>query len=422
MEPSIGETVPVKLKQYLLAPERQLTLSGGAEPLLAPLEALEAPWERDCATGDLWGVAQLPLPLPSIHHLENGRVAKACNEGRGFHASTCPEHPEAKPTVHPHVCGVQNCESSREANSKERARDSWNGTADKGERIGLRHLSVPWGVFVWTLPEQLRALCVGGRLKKFRHAAQQMTLEVLQRHGAGEAEFYGRSWLHPVGEAELPAATGPEDQVPQKHVQEDGTTYKPHENVLVPLVHYRGGSAHRLRPHLPKSWLGEDGWVQEAWREKLVEVFGQWWSPSEPAPVTNWFYEYRETVEEKKHALRYFARVFPGWSGHKDVSARPRAWGLAHWKKKEQLLELVGELVTEDEFASCPHSSREKPCPPPLTVGASTEERVLHVIAALVEDHRTRYVQERRIIGGLDALPWAAAPPATGPPLVQAVN
>ena len=420
MQPSNGVPPPVKHPaQYQLAPERQYTLAGKLEPLLAPPPAAPVPQAPASSNGELFAAVQLPLPLPSIHQLENGRVAKACNEGRGFHASTCPEHPEAKPTVHPHVCGVQNCLSSREANSKERARDAWNGTADEGERVGLRHFSVPWGIFVWTLPEQLRGLCVGRRLSKFRKAAQEMTQEVLQRHGAGEAEFYGRSWLHPVGEAELPAATG---HVPMQHVQEDGTTYKPHENVLVPLVHYRGGAAHRLRPHLPKSWLGEDGWVQEAWRKKLVEVFGQWWPTGTPPPTVNWFYEYRDTVEEKKHALRYFSRVFTGWGGHKDVSCRPRAWGLAHWKKKEKLLELVGELVTEDEFASCPHSTRAAPCPPPLTVGASTEERVLHVIAALMEERRTSYLEERRTIGGLDALPWAAAPPATGPPLVQAVS
>lgn len=417
MEHSLGETVPVKHPaQYQLAPERQLTLSGGAEPLLSPLvvELEEAP-PRNKAQGNLFGGQQLPLPLASIHQLENGRVARACNEGRGYHASTCPEHPEQKPTVHPHVCGVQNCESSREANSKERARDAWNGTADKGERIGLRHLSVAWGVFVWTCPAEVRPLCVGKRLKRYRKEAQEMTQEVLQRHGAGgEAEFYGRSWFHPVGDAEVPE--------PGQRAEEDGTTYKPHENVLVPLVHYRGGSAHRLRPHLPKSWLGEDGWVQERWRERLVSVFGQWWSTSEPTPVTNWFYEYRDTVEEKKHALRYFSRVFPGWGGHKEVSCRPRAWGLAHWKKKEQLQELVDELVTEDEFSSCPHSSRGKPCPPPLTVGANTEERVLQVLALLVAEHRTSYAQERRTIGGLEVLPWAIGPPITGPPQLQAVQ
>lgn len=409
-------SLPSEGRQYLLSPERQLTLSGAEEPLRRVV-SVEAPSPApDTRTGSLFAARPLPLPLPTRHAPVDGRVASECNEGRGFHASTCPNHPEEKPKVHPHVCGVQNCLSSREANTKERARDAWNGTADKGARIGLRHLSVPWGIFVWTLPSELRGLCVGKRLQKFRRAAQEMTEEVLRRNGAGDAEFYGRSWLHPVGDAEIPA-TGEREAA-----EEDGTTYKPHENVLVPLVFLRGGRVHRLRSHLPKSWFGEDGWVQEAWREKLVGVFGQWWNSSEPPPVINWFYEYRQTVEQKKHALRYFARVFPGWSRHEDVSCRPRAWGLAHWKKKAQLLELVEQLHAEDEYATCPHSTREAPCPPALSVSADTEERVVEVLERLVVESRGggAYVQTRRTMGGaaplsqsLDPPHWALAWPLT---------
>ena len=392
--------------QYLLEPERQLLLTGGAEPLTgAAANWHEVPGagvapERDTRQAHLFGAFQLPLPLQTVHQLVNGKVAPECNEGRGFHASTCPEHPQ-KPKVHPHVCGVQRCESSREVNTKERARDAWNGTADKGQRIGLRHFSVPWGIFIWTLPEQLRGACVGDRLKRFRRAAQELTEEVLQRHGAGRSEFYGRSWLHPVGDAELPqpADAGDGHEVPG--AAEDGATYKPHENVLVPLVHFRAGRAHRLRPLLPKSWFGADGWVQERWREKLVEIFGQWWPSSSPAPTVNWFYECRDTVELKKHALRYFARVFPSWAGHADVRCRPRAFGLAHWKKKNVLSELVGQLEAESEFSACPHSTREAPCPAPLTVSANTEQRTVEALELAVQHYcedRHQYVHPRRII------------------------
>lgn len=403
-------------RQYLLSPERQLTLCGAEEPLVG-MVSVEAPSPApDTRTGSLFAVRPLPLPLPTRHAPVDGRVARECNDGRGFHASTCPNHPE-KPKVHPHVCGVQNCLSSREANTKERARDAWNGTADKGERVGLRHLSVPWGIFVFTLPSELRGLCVGKKVPKFRRAAQDMAVEVMRRNGAGpDAEFYGRSWLHPVGDAEIPAAGECET------AEEDGITYKPHENVLMPLAFLRGGRVHRLRTHLPKSWLGEDGWVQEAWREKLVGVFGQWWPTGTPPPVTNWFYEYRETVEQKKHALRYFARVFPGWGGHKKVSCRPRAWGLAHWKKKAALLELVQHLEEDREYATCPKSTFSDPCPPALSVSADTEERVVQVLQALVAERQCAdgYVQTRRTMGGaaplsqsLDPPRWALAWPST---------
>jgi hypothetical protein len=96
---------------------------------------------------------------------------------------------------------------------------------------------------------------------------------------------------------------------------------------------------------------------------------------------------------------------------------------VAHWKKKEQLLELVQQLHTEDEYATCPQSSRAAPCPPALSVSADTEERVVAVLERLVAESRGggAYVQTRRTMPVEEAWVWSGAPPETGPPLLPAV-
>lgn len=397
----------------LLEAARQLTLEGRAEPLLsAPAGETgfqgkgEAVDQVDAFRPEL---EQLPLPLPTLHAKRtDGSLSPECIEGRGYAASFCPDHPGEQLSVGPRVCGCQACESSREANTKERARDAWNGTADDPEeRRAFRHLAgIPWAVFVWTLPAELRALCTGNRLRAFRKAAGEMSLEVLQRHGAGDAQFYGRSWLHPVGDAKLPGEVGEGESE-----SEDGTAYAPHENVIVPLVGYRDGRGHRLKPLLPKSWLGAEGWVAERWRERLVRVFGRWWSEG-PAPTCNWFFEYRDTPEKQKHALRYFARVFPAWAHHPKVPLRPRAFGLAHWKHREELETVASALEPAPAYGACPHGTPAAPCPAPVCVGGSTEEEVRATAAQVVARSRgaAPYLESWRIMG------WAYAPEGPAPP------
>jgi hypothetical protein len=406
----------------LLTTEQQLALDGRAEPLLASVASVESEVASvDSAQLDAFRQdRQLPLPLPTRHQLtEDGKAHADCMSGRGWELRFCPFHP-GEPHASPRLCGCQDCESSREANTRERARDAFNGTADDVEdRLALRHFTeAPWGVFVWTVPAELRHLCVGDRLRAWRKAVGALTLEVLRRHGAGAAEFYARSWFHPVGEPELP----PEDGEGVARQPEDGTVYKPHENVLVPLLAYRAGGAHRLKPMLPKSWLGAGGWVGERYREVLVEVFGQWWASDAPAPNVNWFYGYRDTIEKQQHALRYFARVFPGWAKHAQrygaagVSVRPRAFALAHWKHKDALRELVSGLTPAALYGACRHASIEAPCPPPVRLSASTEAGVLSQReqweATSRESVGSSYPEEWRIMTGQGS----TARPEHGPP------
>ena len=356
-------------------------------------------------------IIEPPKPLEPIHRLRaDGEPDPECI--RGGRERPCAHHPTKEDrTPKPQVCGLQRCETSSDANGRERLRDAWNGTAERNPR-GLRHFGdVALGGFVFTLPEALRGRAVGDRLRRFRKEADEMGFEVLRRHaGTEHALFWGKSWLHPEGD-------------------EEPGVYKPHENLLVPMRFYlpgapRGFNLNRL---LPKSWLGRDGWVQERWRARLVSVFGQWWE-GEP-PVLDWFFEYRSTPEEKTHALTYFGRTFPAWSGHAKVPMRPRSLGLAHWKHRQDLLAcLGGELAPLLPFGQCkPCAAEGEEVDARVDAFGATKEDAEAAVSMAIERHSCAacqrepheiaapYVQHRRIMGGLKLLPTAASPP-TGPP------
>jgi hypothetical protein len=319
-------------------------------------------------------------PLATLHPLQDGKPATECI--RSWFGAVCPHHPgERAKRPRPQLCALQKCESSTVQNSLERARDAWDGTSgaeDNAARRGLRHFGeVDWGIFIFTLPEQLRSRCTGDKLREFRRAAMEMTVEVLRRHvGNCAAEFYLRSWFHPEGD-------------------KNPGTYKPHENVLVPLAWYDPArdKGHRIgKVKLPEDWLGVDGWICEAWRNRLVGVFGRWWRGA-PPPTLLW-YEWRSSARDKLHALTYFPRTFARWAQHPQVPLRPRSLGLAHWKKRKA--QRVAVLSTDKPLAckwcssrgrDCSHSSSENllsaviarcgdPLPPFDDCGECTEEGV----------------------------------------------
>lgn len=389
-----------------------------------------------------------PLPRSPLHPLVEGKPHPECI--RSWFSAVCPHHPGEQKPIRPQLCARQGCETSTPANTLERARDSWDGTAEKNRR-GLRHFGgAEWGIFVFTCPDELRPFCVGDKLREFRAAAGDMALEVLRKHaGDDRARFFMRSWLHPEG-----------DKQPG--------VYKPHENVIVPLVAWhpvrwravrrdgRGkeriylrernalafvagrarpeewwvekvkGYGGRVRFMLPKAWLGKDGWICEAWRARLVEIFGQWWSDDEAPPATLPFYEYRDTPEKKMHALKYFARTFPGWAGHDDVPARPRAFDGAHWKHRLIVISRMGltsaPLPAFDDCAECVAAGEE---PPPRVTGfgatsADAEKAIDHALdehtcaTCQREPRRSPYLEHRRSMraGGRADGPH----PTTGPP------
>lgn len=414
----------------LLEPARQLTIDGRAEPILAPVLEVFEPVELHTAQSDLLkpepeqGV--LPLPMPTIHAMVDGKPNAECmknkrGESRGWIATAECAHKPGDVIVGPLLCKGLNCESSRESNARTRAKSAREGTARKGVSIGFDAFGdVPMGIIITTTPAELRERCVGEDQLLYRNAANQLVRELVDRMGAKGAAFFQRSWFHSVGEPAMPSELGSQDET----INIDGEEYKPHENVLFPLAVLRYGKVRRLNPFVPGEWLGAGNWLCVRWRELLVECFGQWWPEGEPAPNVNVHYAYRQTAEEKAHAARYFARPFPGWHGGKMkgvVNMRPKALGLAHWKHKAELLELVTQLtpggLESVKKPLCRHCGEHHKV---LSVRGQTEERVIYSMQRLMAERRgeSLYLEQWRIMtaGQREELP---IPPSQGPPVAM---
>lgn len=400
----------------LLESARQLTIDGRAEPILAPVLEVFEPVELQTAQSDFLkpepqqGV--LPLPMPTIHPMVDGQPNPECmknkdGKSRGWVATAeCPHRPSDVIVV-PHLCKRLNCESSRASNASLRAKSARRGTARKGISIGFDAFGdVPIGIIITTLPAELRELCVGRSLSLYRNAANQLVRELVDRMGAKGAPFFQRSWFHPVGEPAMPTHPGlcQESCCERKRQQSkvDGDEYKPHENILFPLAVLRYGKVRRLSVFVPRELLGAGNWLCVRWRELLVEIFGQWWPEGEPAPTVSVFYEYRQTAEEKGHAAKYFARPFPGWHGgglKGVVNMRPKALGLAHWKHKAELTELVTQLTPGGLEAvknpPCRHCLKSHKA---FSVGGQTEEKAHYALMRLlaVERGESLYLEQWR--------------------------
>lgn len=416
--------------QFLLLPDvRQFILGGGSEPLVdtsPPVDAVDAAALSDAQVG-FFDPPQLPLPLPPIHPMVDGKPAVECmtnkaGRSRGYLVNVECAHVPGDFVATPLLCKCMNCESSREANARTRAKRVREGTARKGLSVGLDAFGdVPLSVSVWTVPSELRPFCVGEKLRQFRSEAHEMVREVFDMLGASGAPVFQRGFFHPVGEPSLPNLT--EDQV---HGEHDGTTYNPHENVMVAGAVLRYGKARRLKVFVPGEWLGRDGWIGARWRERLVGVFGQWWAEGDAPPTMNLFFEYRTTPEEKAHAAKYFARPFPGWHSRKDVTMRPKALGLAHYKHKAELVSLIGQVMPGGLDAvrnpPCRHCGQVE-CRPVFSRG-STEERALQAMQRLLAEARGEvpaYLEQWRIMTPA-ACVQGQAPPGLDPPRVYAVR
>lgn len=412
----------------LLEAARQLTIDGKAEPILAPVLEISEPLtlsssEQSDFLKPVPGQGVLPLPMPTIHAMVDGKPNADCmrhkdGRSRGFMAKAECAHRPGDVIILPCLCKGLNCESSRASNESTRAKLARQGTARKGISIGFDAFGdAPLGIVITTIPSELRERCVGEDLLRFRGASNQLVRELVDRMGANGAPFFQRSWFHPVGEPAMPSEL-------DETINLDGKEYKPHENVLFPLAVLRYGKVRRLKAFVPPEWLGAGNWLCVRWRELLVEVFGQWWPESEPAPTVNVFYEYRQTAEEKAHAARYFARPFPGWHGGElkgVVNMRPKALGLAHWKHKAELLELVTKLTPGGLEAvknpPCRHCEQSHKA---LCVHGQDAERLLYTMHRLMAELRgeSLYVQQWRIMtaGQRSELP---IPPSQGPPVLM---
>ena len=396
----------------LLAVERQDTIEGRSEPLLA-VDAFharaDAAESKDAyaAQAELFGWPQAELPF---HPKIDGQVNPDCL--KGWRAKADSHAKNSQVHAAPECCGVQRCESSKEGNDSERARDVWNGSKPKkkgGTQYGWRHVlgsaalaqvgslkAAALGVLVVTLPPHLRPSKVDAKkkLKRLEREAYAALCRVLQGHIArAGAQFYVRAHIHPCGE--------------------DSTQWKPHLNFTVACwsVDANGENAKRFNPYLD---LTENGPLKTAMREVQARVFGD----GENAQC---FWKYEQKDLGKRHQASYVPRTFPQWA---HLGLRPASYGLAHAKNRPVLVNALADL-------------RMKPLPPWVTVElregftepapvsgyGATQEQAHQDCLRQLEAHRRSCAECRA--AGLSSYPehrrtmtaWGSpGPPEHGPP------
>jgi len=202
-------------------------------------------------------------------------------------------------------CGRLDCINCVACVSRQRATRIWD---DIGE------LANEWGWWVLTAP-----LCA-------RTAIGALSPSALRRLGAetvrewwtaqGYAGTGCVSYVHPVGSVYVCAAC---DVRVKKNDDEstrctscgktmkceDDTAWNPHVNVGTPLVDVTDGNVRLIWKKRPMDALNN---MRVLWRQKLSDALGF------DVGEVNTHYHFRVGARHIRHALRYFARSFPGWS------------------------------------------------------------------------------------------------------------
>jgi hypothetical protein len=391
--------------QYRLDPARQLTLDGKAEPLLA-VELDQAEQVAQPVSPAQLALFEHPQPEFPFHAPVDGRPPKECLRGfREKGNAHAHDLGDARRMV-PECCALQRCESSREGNDAERSRDLFNGTkrkAGKGERIGLRHIlgAAALCVLVVTLPQSLRALGKNPKaaLKAWERAVvRELTALLAARIGWADAEFYIRAYMHPCGE--------------------DGTTWHPHLNLLIPAWAWISseGRAKRFKPFVDVAM------VREAMARAQAKVFGD-------GSGVNCFWKYEQDEPGKKHQAGYVPRTFPQWA---HLKLRPASYGMAHPKKRAELVEALDglKMLPLPEWASVPLLEGFESAP--ISGQGATAEAAREDYSRQLAMHRafcrcggsaSSYPEHRRtmtpVVAGRATVGRVAgpAPPETGPPI-----
>lgn len=305
--------------------------SGGPSAPVILKSTVERPFFRSRLVSD----AQLPpYSIPSMVELLTSRGPTTCDGER--RKWDCPDGHESR--IFYLGCGLADCESEcKDARTMKRAKDGWK----KISRVRNTVL----GVFVWTFPDFLHPLITQKILDGLRRRAWRLTELWLARINKIDLKwekqadcdgwtFGALEFTHPTGEsyecracdwsiegsasAEFQAGRHEQDHDGHEVKCTTGTTWKPHLNFLVPM---RSSAGARTLKHYWRDRARFDrdfALLRRAWRRELSRVFG----PLEGE--VNLHYEFRAEIEKKKHALRYFARAFPGWSFAK---IRARSFG-----------------------------------------------------------------------------------------------
>lgn len=228
-------------------------------------------------------------------------------------------------------CLRQDCPKCAPAFGQQRAKRLWDRYADLANR---------WGVAVLTVPPDLRHLVRLKDRRAWSAAAWSTVAEWVRGEGGGQpGQTGGVVYMHPVGSryvcpdwhaahlkgAQLPpehpcAVLGAAVKEEGGHIQHcegcgqtrisvDSPDWHPHWNVMLPLVRVDDGEGHTLKHWYPRETGALDR-LRALWAVQVAKLCRV---PVE-AVTPQAFWEYRVSAEKIRHAFKYFARGFPGWS------------------------------------------------------------------------------------------------------------
>jgi len=201
-------------------------------------------------------------------------------------------------------CGRLDCKNCAESVGRQRAGRVWDAISDLANAMA-------W--VVPTTPPCARGEVAEMGASKFKRLAAETVQEWFASMGYAGTGCV--SFVHPVGSVYVCDAckvrTKKNDDAAMRCTSckktmraEDDTEWHPHGNVGTPLVDVTGNGVQLIRAKRTPAELES---LRVLWRKKLSEAVGF------DVGVANIHYSFRIGARKMRHALRYFARSFPGW-------------------------------------------------------------------------------------------------------------
>lgn len=293
-------------------------------------------------TGRGGGVGAAPEPrqeggAPGLAGYLDCRPSKGCGGPQTFKL-VCPSCRGA--VYYTEIgCGKYDCEPCRKANSRRRG-------ARVLAQLEFAGSGVPLGCLVLSVPEHLREDLRDPKAAfRWRKRAVQVVQDWLYSTFGlrGEEEFGLAAFLHPMGE--------------------DGETFKPHLEVLFPLV-----SADLGASGLVSMQVHQNAFLSTVALDELRRAYGE----SLGVETADVHYRYIREPGQRLHRTRYAARTFPGWAWWVGYV---RYYGLAATKNCA-----VARRVAEYNKLARPRTLERFPCP---CCGAMILEQDLESVADL---------------------------------------
>jgi len=199
-------------------------------------------------------------------------------------------------------------------------------TTRRGTRFHELNGRHGFGQWIVTLPQELRSRVTLGELKAMKGAVIKAIQQAYTDHGLGR--IGGRYWWHPCGDI-CDGCGDPKrgkDLSTLGHCQACGTvaTWKPHINVLVPMLSVQNGRRLRILPKwLPGSLLAQVRGLVRVFLNRIAARMGL------GEQTANVKYKYKEPGADSGHAARYIGRVFAAWRRVLRLLPNGRDFGLS---------------------------------------------------------------------------------------------